>query len=87
MRGLQLFRSTLARPISVGAMLELTMWLAVPYIVIGIAWAFLHAGKVQERQAYWDKLLPAGADIAALGEATVLWPALLLLPGGCSGTD
>ncbi|OBJ60383.1 hypothetical protein [Mycobacterium sp. 1423905.2] len=87
MRGLQRLRSTLQRPVSVGAVLELATWLAVPYFIIGVTWAFLHAGTLQERETYWNKVLPAGADIAALGEATVLWPALLLLPAGCTGAN
>ena len=59
------------------------MWLAIPYLLIGITWAFIHADRVHDLETAWGKALPAGATLAAIGEATLLWPALLLLPTSC----
>jgi hypothetical protein len=78
-----LLRRVLDHPVTVAAVLEFAMWLAVPYIIIGVTWAFLHAGRVQELEFEWNQAVPIGADIAAFGEATALWPALLLLPTSC----
>jgi hypothetical protein len=78
-----LLRRALDHPVTVAALLEFAMWLAVPYIAFGGTWAFIHADRVNELEVEWNKALPAGANIAAFGEATALWPALLLLPTSC----
>ncbi|OBG21048.1 hypothetical protein [Mycobacterium sp. 852002-51057_SCH5723018] len=78
-------RRALNRPVTVQALIEFAIWLAVPYIIVGLTWAFIHADKVEELKDQWDQALPAAADIAAFGEATALWPALLLLPATCTG--
>jgi hypothetical protein len=83
MAGLRLKR-VLDHPVTVAAFLEFAMWLAVLYIIVGVTWAFIHADRVNELEAAWSKALPAGANIAAFGEATALWPALLLLPTSCA---
>jgi hypothetical protein len=83
MPGLHL-RRVLDHPVTVAALLEFAMWLAVPYITFGVTWAFIHADRVDELEVEWNKALPAGANIAAFGEATALWPALLLLPTSCT---
>jgi hypothetical protein len=76
-------RGALDHPVTVAALLELAMWLALPYLVVGVTWAFIHADKVHELEVGWNNVLPAGANIAAYGEATALWPAVLLLPTTC----
>lgn len=81
---MELLRRVLQRPVTVAALLEFAMWLGVAYIIVGVAWAFLHADRVSELETAWDKALPAGANMAAFGEATALWPALLLLPTSCT---
>jgi len=78
-----LLRRVLDHPVSVAALLEFVMWLAIPYIIVGGAWAFIHADRVNELEAAWSKALPVGANIAAFGEAAALWPAVLLLPTAC----
>lgn len=80
---MELLRRILQRPVTVAALLEFAVWLAVPYIAIGATWAFIHADRVNELEVAWSKASPVGANIAALGEATALWPALLLLPTSC----
>ncbi|MEY8018262.1 hypothetical protein [Mycobacterium servetii] len=77
-------RRALARPVSVAAALELATWLALPYLATGAAWAFVHPDRLRELETAWEKAVPAGAQIAAFGEAAALWPALLLLPTDCS---
>ncbi|MEB3984093.1 hypothetical protein OQ968_22855 [Mycobacterium sp. 663a-19] len=81
---MELLRRVLQRPVTVAAFLEFAMWLGVAYVVVGVAWAFVHADRVSELEAAWAKAVPVGANIAAFGEATALWPAILLLPTTCS---
>ena len=83
MPGLHL-RRVLDHPVTVAALLELAMWLAVPYIIVGVTWASVHENRVHELELEWNELFPGGADVAAFGEATALWPALLLLPTSCT---
>ena len=80
-------RRILSRPVSVAALIELAVWLAVPYVVIGATWAFIHADRVRELEVTWNKALPAGSSLVAIGQATVLWPALLLLPTSCPAAE
>jgi hypothetical protein len=79
-----LLRRVLDHPVTVAALLEFAMWLAVLYIIVGVTWAFIHADRVNELEVEWNKVLPAGANVAAFGEAIALWPALLLLPTSCT---
>ncbi|QNJ93603.1 hypothetical protein HZU40_04520 [Mycolicibacterium fluoranthenivorans] len=71
-------RGMLARPVSVGAMLEALMWLALPYVVIGLAFTVVHPDHVRYREAQLQMWFPAGADVLAFGETTVWWPLLLV---------
>lgn len=61
------------------------MWIAVPYLMVGFFWAVIHPDTVQALQTQWANVVPAGADVAATGEAAALWPAILLLPSTCTG--
>jgi hypothetical protein len=83
--GMALLRRVLNHPISIGALIEAALWLAVPYITIGLVWAIVHPEPVDQIQTQLEKVLPAGADVAAFVEAAALWPALLLLPDACAG--
>ena len=78
-------RRGLQHPVSVQALIELAVWLALPYLLIGFFWAFIHADRVDQLQTEWAKVLPTGSDAAAFGEAAALWPAILLLPTTCTG--
>lgn len=68
----------LARPVSVGAMLEALMWLALPNVVIGLAFTVMHPDHVRYRESQLQAWFPAGADVLAFGETTVWWPLLLV---------
>jgi len=70
--------------VNIATLIEAALWLAVPYVTVGLMWATIHPQPVQQIQSQLEKGLPAGADVAAFGEAAVLWPALLLLPDGCA---
>lgn len=67
----------LSRRVSVEAMLEFAMWLAVPYLVIGLAWAFLDAEQVQVIETVLRARLPAGSDVGAFVLTALMWPAKL----------
>ena len=75
---MQRVRELLARPVGVGAMLETLLWLALPYVIIGLAFTVLHPDHVQQREAQLQRWFPAGADVVAFGETTVWWPLLLV---------
>jgi hypothetical protein len=76
-------RRALAHPVSVQALIELALWLALPYLMFGFFWAVVHPDKVRALQTQWSRVAPAGADVAAFGEAAALWPAVLLIPTTC----
>ncbi|MEX3656455.1 MULTISPECIES: hypothetical protein [Mycolicibacterium] len=68
----------LGHKLSVEQVLEILMWLALPYLVIGLVWTFLHPEQVQVIEASLLTKFPAGADLLAFGQVTLLWPVLLL---------
>jgi hypothetical protein len=70
-------RRMLSRTVSIEAMLEFAMWMAIPYIVIGIGWTFLNADDVARVESRLATTLPAGSELAAFGATTALWPLLL----------
>jgi hypothetical protein len=77
-------RRVLSRRVSVEAVIELGMWLAIPYIVIGLVWSFFHAELVQQIETLLQTRLPAGSEVAAFVQVTVMWPVLLLAPDVCA---
>jgi hypothetical protein len=78
-------RRLLSRKVSVEQMIEAVLWLALPYLVIGLVWSFLHADQVQLIETELLTALPAGANLVAFGEVTLLWPLLLLGGEVCVG--
>ncbi|MCV7064673.1 hypothetical protein H7H51_01300 [Mycolicibacterium farcinogenes] len=71
-------RRVLSRKASVEQVLETLMWLSLPYPVIGLVWTFLHPEQVQLIETSLLTKFPAGADLVAFGQVTLLWPVLLL---------
>jgi hypothetical protein len=67
----------LSRKVSIEAMLEFAMWMAIPYLVVGIVWTFLNADDVARIEDRLHTRVPAGAELAAFGATTALWPFLL----------
>jgi hypothetical protein len=77
-------RRLLSRKVSIEAMIEFGMWLAIPYIVIGIGWSFVNADYVGQLETELVTLLPAGANLVAFGITTSLWPLLLIAANMCA---
>ena len=70
-------RRLLSRKVSIEAMLEIAMWIAIPYLVVGIVWTFFNADDVARIETRLQTRMPAGSDLAAFGATSVLWPFLL----------
>ncbi|MDX1883371.1 hypothetical protein [Mycolicibacterium sp. 120270] len=70
-------RRLLSRKVSIEAMLEFAMWLAIPYLVVGIVWTFFNADDVARIETRLETKIPAGSDLGAFGATTALWPFLI----------
>lgn len=68
----------LAKPVKVEAMIETLMWLSLPYIVIGLIFTIAHPDDVRALERQVQTQLPAGADVAAFGASTLLWPMMAI---------
>ena len=82
-------RRALSHRVSVGGLTEIALWLGGAYLTVGLVWSFFHPDGVQRIQTQFEQQLhlPAGTNyqLAALGEASVLWPVLSVLPSlGCA---
>ena len=82
-------RRALVRRVTVGALIEVAVWLAVGYLAVGLTWSLFHPDGVQRIQDQLERQLhlPAGTNyqLPALGEASVLWPVISVLPSlGCA---
>jgi hypothetical protein len=71
-------RRLLSRRVSVEAMIETAMWLAIPYLVIGLLWAFFNAEQVQAIETMLESRLPAGSEILAFVQTALMWPFMML---------
>ena len=78
-------RRLLSRKVSIEAMIEIAMWVAIPYLLIGIAWTFFNADDVARIESQLETRIPAGSDLAAFGATTALWPFLLFGRRGLRG--
>lgn len=76
-------RRLLGHRVSVAGLLETGLWLAIPYLLIGLVLTFLDPVPMQSMQSQLEFYLPAGANLVAFGQSTALWPVLLLLPFVC----
>jgi hypothetical protein len=72
-----MLRRLLSRRVSVEAMIEFTLWMAIPYVVVGLAFAFFRAEQVTLIETHLQTWIPAGADIGAYGLTALFWPAEL----------
>ncbi len=77
-------RQVLKYEVSIETLIEVALWLAIPYLLIGLTWAFFHVEIVQQMQDQLGKILPAGAEVASYVEAALLWPVLVLQPALCA---
>lgn len=76
-------RRLLSREVSIAALLELAMWLAIPYLVIGIGFTFVVPDFADRADLRLQPILPAGANLVAFGESVLFWPVLWLTPENC----
>jgi hypothetical protein len=67
----------LSRRVSVETMIEFAMWMAIPYVVMGLVFAFFRAEQVATIETHLQTRLPAGSDIGAYGLTALFWPAEL----------
>jgi hypothetical protein len=82
---MDILRRVLARPVSVATLIEISMWLAIPHVLIGATWAATHPETMHALENSWGTLLPAHTgDLATWLGAFVVWPAILLLPTNCA---
>jgi hypothetical protein len=76
-------RRVLRYEVSVGALIEVALWLAIPYLSIGFVWALLHADETARIQTRLESVAPSGADVAAFGLTAALWPASIQIAHAC----
>jgi len=82
-RALSLLRRILQYQVSVGALIEVGLWLAIPYLVTGFVWAVFHPEQTERIQARIETVSPVAADVAAFGLTTALWPASIQIADAC----
>ncbi|OBI21209.1 hypothetical protein A5712_01420 [Mycobacterium sp. E2327] len=80
---MDLLRRVLQYEVSVGALIELALWLAIPYLSIGFVWAVLHTDETQRIQARLEPVFPTASDVAAFGLTAALWPASIQIADAC----
>jgi hypothetical protein len=80
---MNLLRRVLQYEVSVGALIEVAVWLAIPYLSIGFVWAVLHTEETQRIQARLATVLPVESDVTAFGLTVALWPASLQIADAC----
>lgn len=85
-RAMDLLRRVLQRQVSVGALIEIAVWLALPYLVVGFTWTVLHPEQTQRIQARLENVSPVAADLVGFGLSAALWPAALQIADGCPRT-
>jgi hypothetical protein len=76
-------RRLLSRKVSVESMLEFALWMGLVHILIGLVWAFIHFESVTRLEGGLRPLLPAGAEVAAFGLTTLLWPLMIVASEFC----
>ncbi len=76
-------RRVLAYQVSIEALIEFAMWLAIPYLTCGLVWALVHPEQTQELQTRLEKVLPAGADVGGFGLMMAFWPASIQIADAC----
>jgi hypothetical protein len=80
---LTVLRRFLGHRVRVEEALEIALWLAIPYLLVGVIWAFLHPLDVQRIESMLLTLLPAGTNIIAFGLIIGLWPIMVIAPLLC----
>ncbi|MGP4055152.1 hypothetical protein ACTWP6_10090 [Mycobacterium sp. 4D054] len=76
-------RSVLSRRFCLADVIELGLWLAIPYVTVGLVWAFFRVEEVRLLETSLNTLMPAGGGLLAYLLVAALWPVQLLLPAVC----
>ena len=79
----QTARSVLSRRLSVADVIEAATWLAIPYVLIGLFWAFFHVDEVRHLEGLLQTHVPAGAEMTAYLLVAATWPAYLVVAAVC----
>jgi len=82
-RAMDLLGRALRYEVSVGALIEIALWLAIPYLTIGFVWAVLHPEETQRIHARLENVFPVASDLAAFGLTAALWPASIQIADTC----
>ena len=77
-------RRLLSRRLSVADVIETALWLALPYVVAGLVWAFFNVGKVHHLETLLEAQFPAGGGMLAYLLVAVLWPVYIFVPSVCA---
>jgi len=80
---MDILRRTMRYQVRVGALIELALWLAIPYLCIGFVWTLFHAEEARLIQTRVEAVFPTGADAVAFGLTTALWPASIPIAHAC----
>ncbi len=80
---LGVLRRVLNFRVSVEQLIEVALWLAIPYLLAGVVFTFLHADTVDMFESRLETQLPAGANLVAFGHTTAMWPLLWVAPDVC----
>jgi hypothetical protein len=81
-----MLRRVLSRRVSVEAMIEFVMWLAIPYLIIGFVLAFIDAEQVQAMETSLRGRMHAGSEIVSLVLTASMWPLTLIGADMCPPT-
>ena len=78
-------RQVLNRPVRVDQLIEAAVWLALPYLLVGLVLVFARPATLVQVRSQMQLRAPQSTefDLVAFGLATALWPALLVTPGDC----
>jgi hypothetical protein len=76
-------RSVLSRRLSVADVIELHLWLLIPYVAIGLGWAFFNVERVRHLEDLLQTLVPAGGGMVAYLLVAAFWPVFLFVPTAC----
>ena len=80
---LTVLRRVLSHRVSVEELIEIALWLAIPYLTVGVIWAFLHPEQVDHVESLLLTRVPAGANVIAFGQSVALWPFMVIAPWLC----
>jgi hypothetical protein len=76
-------RRVLSRRLSVADVIEIALWLAIPYLIVGLVWSFWHVEDVRRLEDLLQNRMPTGQEMVAYLLVAGLWPVYLVLPAVC----